>query len=41
MIGVSRGGENASHNTSAAVIDTFLRDDFQLVRPMPSDMASV
>ena len=36
-----RGGENASHNTSAAVIDTFLRDDFQLVRPMPADLQSL
>jgi len=36
MNAVSRGGENAS-NTSAGVIDTFLRDDFHLVRPMPSD----
>ena len=38
--GAVRGGE--SHNTSAAnVIDTFMRDDFQLVRPMPNDLQSV
>ena len=44
MNAVGRGGaaENASHNnSSAAVIDTFMRDDFQLVRPMPTDLLSV
>lgn len=41
MLAGGRGGESASHNTSAAVIDTFMRDDFQLVRPMPSDTQSL
>ena len=41
MLAGGRGGENVSHNTSAAVIDTFMRDDFQLVRPMPSDTQSL
>ena len=29
-----------SQNASSNVIDTFLRDDFQLVKPMPSDPVS-
>ena len=43
LAGQQRGGagENTSNNTSAAVIDTFLRDDFQLVRPMPADQLSL
>lgn len=30
-----------SQNTSGAVIDTFMRDDFQLVRAMPADMKAL
>ena len=31
---------NNSQNISSNVIDTFYRDDFQLVKPMPSDSSS-
>ena len=40
--GVSGSGvDNTSQNTSAAVIETFMRDDFQLVRPIPADTTSL
>ena len=34
-------GVNTSHNTSTGVIDTFLKDEFQLVKAMPADINSL
>ena len=34
-------GMNTSQNTSNGVIDTFMKDDFKLVKPMPTDTASL